>query len=509
MQLKIVALTNNYYVSTLAWSVTQKVLTALFGFISTPLLLGIYGKADYGLISIATACNGYMHLLDLGMNTGAVRYYSIWKSEGNMEKGFRVARTNLTFYGLIATLNILLLLLLAWFGEPVFSISHEQFLTLRICLYILAIFCLFNWLTTVYNQLLIADKQMTFTMQMGCISLIARGILLAAVFFLRLSLTTYFFFLTACVALLIIPYAWKCFHDKLIDSFKFAIYWEDFKPVLVFSLSIFALSLFQMTATHTRPIILSMLAEDGASCVTEFSIISVFPSLIITIGGTFSGIFLPKTSEMVARGSLIEMRDFAYSWTTRTSIIVNILTIPFVLCSKELLCAYVGDDYSDLAIWLVIWCFTVLIQMHTTPANALVLAYGKTKMLVVATAIFCILSVFLNICLCKYLQVGSAIVAYAGYVIMIIGLYYIHFYKSILKLSRIKMAFCFIKPTVLAIVIMEIVRCIPLDVNMFGDVNIRLAYLIMCIVKSIVWLIPFALCIQLFKIENIKEIIKR
>lgn len=66
---------NRYYVKTLSWSVIEKIINALIGFISTPILLGVYGKADFGILSLATACNGYMHLLDLGMDVGAVRFF--------------------------------------------------------------------------------------------------------------------------------------------------------------------------------------------------------------------------------------------------------------------------------------------------------------------------------------------------------------------------------------------------------------------------------------------------
>ena len=96
----------NYYVSSFAWSTISKILNAILGFISVPLLLGYYGKTEYGLLSIATACNGYMHLLDLGMNTGAVKFYSQWKTEDKIDKIYKVARTNISFYLAIASINI-------------------------------------------------------------------------------------------------------------------------------------------------------------------------------------------------------------------------------------------------------------------------------------------------------------------------------------------------------------------------------------------------------------------
>lgn len=499
---------NNYYVSSLFWSTLSKVLNAVLGFITVPLLLGFYGKAEYGLLSIATACNGYMHLLDLGMNTGAVKFYSQWKAEGKTDKVYRVARSNITFYMVIATINILMLLGVAFFGESLFSVTHSQFIQIRICLCIIALFCMISWVTTVFNQLLIADKQMTFTMQVQCLQTLFKAILVGCVIYAHIALTSYFFFLTALVAVAFIPYAYKCKKDCLIDSFKPAWYWEDFKVVILFSLSIFALSLFQVTATQSRPIILSMFSHNGATAVADFRIIEVVPQLIIMIGGTFSGIFLPKTAEMVAKKDKTAMSVFAYKWTTYTTAVVAFMCFPFILCAKEILSAYVGREYAILSPWLIIWCVTVLIQMHTTPGNALVLAHGKTKLLVKVTAAGCIASMLLNVFLCRYFDVGSAILAYFLYVCVIIGLYYVTFYKKLLGLSRRKMLMCFVKPTLIAVVIYILVSFIPFDIFMLGGINERMAYLVLCVIKSLIWAIPYVGILYFCRIVDFKQLKK-
>ena len=87
----------NYYLSSFFWSTLQKLLSAILGFISVPLLLGYYGKADYGLLAIATSCNGYMHLLDLGMNIGSIKFYAQWREEGKDDLINKVSRTNISW----------------------------------------------------------------------------------------------------------------------------------------------------------------------------------------------------------------------------------------------------------------------------------------------------------------------------------------------------------------------------------------------------------------------------
>ena len=194
-----------------------------------------------------------------------------------------------------------------------------------------------------------------------------------------------------------------------------------FKVVLLFSLSLFALSIFQMTATESRAIILGIFCTDAADVAADFKVISVIPSLIITIGMTFSTIFLPGSSELAVRQDQQEIEQFSYRWTRLTSIVANVLCLPFILCAREVLTAYVGESFSGLWIWLVLWCITCLIQIHTTPGNSLVLAYGKTKPLVITTAIACVVSIVINILLCHRFGAGSAIIGYLVYVIIVIG----------------------------------------------------------------------------------------
>lgn len=82
-------LQSNYYINSFFWSTVTKVLSAVLGFITVPLLLGFYGKANYGLLSIATVYNGYMHLIDLEMNTGDVNFFN------GQSKGIRIKYTGM------------------------------------------------------------------------------------------------------------------------------------------------------------------------------------------------------------------------------------------------------------------------------------------------------------------------------------------------------------------------------------------------------------------------------
>lgn len=496
---------NKYFLSSFFWSTLSKVLNAIFGFVSVPILLGYFGKAEYGLLSIATACNGYMHLMDLGMNTGAIKYFSQWEAEGRRDLVYRVSGTNVTFYFIVSLINVLGLIVLAFCGEKLFSVSHEQFEQLRICFFILALFSSINWITTAYNQLLTAYRKIDFTMIVQCILVILKGGLIATVLIFGLSLSQYFFYLTLLVSAAIIPYAIKCKRDGLIDSFRPTIYWNDFKVVLTFSLSIFALSLFQVTATQSRPILLSIFSVDGAGSVADFRVLEVVPQFIITVCGTFTGIFLPKSSEMLIQNTKEEIQQYVNSWTIKTTVLVCILCFPFIVGSHYILSAYVGEDFVYLEKWLQLWCIFLIIQMHSTPAFSFVLANGRTKVLVYSTAIACILSMIVNAILCNVIAVGSAVIGYIVYMLFLIGVYYGYLYKKYLGLNSWQIFKSFFKPLILGF----LCCLIPYFINLDGllstyKLNSRIIFLIGFMIKVFVWLIPYLILLKVINILKLR-----
>lgn len=494
---------NNYYASSFFWSTTQKILNAILGFISIPLLLGYYGKAEYGILAIATACNGYMNLLDLGMNIGTVKYFSQWRTEGKTKLIDRVAQTNISFYFLIACINSVTLICLGLFGEHLFAITHEQFLQLKTCLFIIAIFSVFSWETTTFNQLLISNKQIAYTMQIQCIQILLKALLICIVLWKHIPLTVYFLGLTAITSFLLFPYAIKCKKQSLINSFKPAFYWKDFKVVAIFSLSIFTLSLFQMTATQSRPILLGIFATNGAETVSEFRIIEVVPQLIIMIGGTFSSIFLPKTSEIIAKKNDKEIKAFAYKWTTITTIIASVLCFPFILSAKEVLTAFVGNEFQNLSVWLIIWVVCTLLQIHSSPITALILAYGKVKILVFASAISCIISMIINALLAPKYGVGSAIIGYACYILIVLCINYLIYYRRIMKLSLYKILLSFSLPALcgcIALIATDFIFLHTTHINLYNE---RLDNIIYFSIKCLCWLTLFTVLILSFRIVKI------
>ena len=446
---------------------------------------------------MAYAANAYITLLDLGMNTGAVKYYSQWIALGKYDLIDRVSRTNLSFYLLIGIINSVALLVLAFFGESVFKMTPEQFVTFRNLLLILASFTVFYWTTFVFNQLLVSDEKIGFTQKIFCTRSVLNVILIITTISYKWSIIQYFFVSLFINALIIIPYYYVCQKRKLIQSLFPAFYWRDFAVVFKYSLTIFAMGIFQFTASQSRPLILGMFSTNGVGVLTDYRVIEVFAAFIISLGGIITPILLPKTSKAIQGNDRSAIEKMAYEGTKYTSILVSFLCFPFILNAKELLTLYVGNTYGHLSVWLSLWIFTITLYLHSTPVSSLILSTGKLRKLVFSTAISCAVSMIINAMLCKYFGVGSAIIGFLIYIIIQMSFYYLYFNNKILGLRSLKVFKSFIVPTAIGFVLMVVTYFVKIKTEHL---------LLQIVVNSSFWCVLYASCLVALKIIDVKMI---
>ncbi|WP_294959934.1 polysaccharide biosynthesis C-terminal domain-containing protein [uncultured Fibrobacter sp.] len=497
----------DYYISSFVWGVLSKILNAVFGVISVPLLLTCFGVENYGVLTLATSVNAYMHLLDLGMNTGSIKFFSQWIYAKENELLDSVARTNLSFYGIIGIINASVLVFISFFGRSLFNISDEQFLLLQRLLWITAFFSIFNWINSVFSQLLTAAQKIAFVHKMMCLVIASKIALVYITLFFSLSVTCYFFFFTLSLAILILPYAFVCKKDNLLLSMIPCFEWKKFSIVFSYSLSIFVLNFFQVSATASRAVILGMFASSAAVAVAHYNIVQLMPSFILSISGILSSLLLPKASVIAKKNDLESTKSYLEKGTKVSSILCVSLCIPIVLCSKGLLSFIVGPEYIHLHAWLAVTIVAFCINLPTSTYYSMVLAIGKTKKIVWATAIFCVLSIVLNAVMAPIVGMGSAILAYLIFVIGVCFYNFVFYYPNLFKL---KISFL-VKPLVLPFVL----GCIPAAqlYYIFSFVDYSQLSRFECLgwsaLISVLWFMVYAALLLMFKEVSLDDLKKR
>ena len=488
--------TSRYIAKSFIWGASSMLLDAVIKFVSIPILLNYLGKDNYGLITLAYSINAYLQLLDMGINTGAVKYFSEWIQQKKMDVLDSVARTSITFYSIIGLINALVLIIVSIWGISAFSLSPEQIIIFRKMLLILSLFAVINWSTSVFNQLLTANESISIVQQLNILrSVLSLGLIFLTIHW-KLDIIQYFLYTIILNSIIIIPYYIKTKKDKLIKSFLPAFDWKNFSIIFKYSLAIISMGIFQITASRSRPIILSIYSDKGMGIIADYKVMETITLFIISIGGMFSSIFLPKTAKMLADNDRTAINNFAYNGTLYTSIIVVYLCIPFALCSSELLEVYLGESYTNLAPWLNLWIFTILGFLHSTPVHSIILSVGKTRPIVFCTAFSCIVSIIINIFLCKQLGVGSAIIGYSAYILIQMSFYYLYFHE-VIGLNSWKIFKAFFKPTFLGVLSYLIIWAFKIPIS---------SPFIRAVVKCCLWAVTYSGCLLLFRLVNLQLI---
>ena len=487
-----------YFAGSFMWSVISKVTDAAVKFFTIPLMLHYFGKDNYGVLTLAVATNAYMNLLNLGVNTGAVKYFSQWIAEKQYTLIHSVSRTSISFYLIIGVINSIALVAMALFGQHLFNISEQQFALLKIMFFIMAFYAILNWSTSVFNQLLIANERINFIQQINIIKSFTNLLLIYLTIKFNISLLTYFILFSTLNSFFILPYYIKAKAANLIQSFLPGKDWKNFKLIYRYSLAIFAMGIFQFTATQSRPIVLSMFNNTGAGILSEYRVIEVFPIFIISIGGMIITILLPITTKLVQQRQHEKIAEMAYKGTGITSILVCLLCFPIMINSHDILTLYVGEKYNFLAPWLSLWVFTILLYLHNSPVSSLVLSTGKTRMLVYSSATACITSIIINALLAKSFGVGSAVIGYLIYITIQMSFYYLYFNSKILNLNSFKVFKGFIIPTFIAFI-----AYLPVYIFKFDLSSVFLIILI----KTSIWGILFFAMLFIFKIIDLQKLL--
>jgi O-antigen/teichoic acid export membrane protein len=434
--------TFNKVISGSFWGIIANVIDALAKFVTIPMLIGFYGKADYGLIALSFSLNAYLRLMELGMSTGAIRFFSMWFAKKEIDKVIKVSQSSIVFYGCIGIINGLIFLYLSH-HTSYFALKPDQVEIFRWMMYALAASAVFNWTSYVVTQLLSAIGEIGWTNRTKVISSIFN--FLTALMAIKFHLSLPFYFLLYILStLVVIPLNIIRLNKSGVSIIQLIYpkwHFAAFREVLKYSIAIFAMGIFQFTANNLRPILLASFSDSGSSVLTDYRILQTICMLVISFGGVFLNVLLPISTKNYAEGNNENIKVLIYKGTKYISVFLSFIIFLLVLNADSILTLYVGHEYASLSVWLVIWLLTVLFYMHSSPVASLVLSTGRTKFLVGSSALSCIVSIIITIALARTYDVGAAVIGYAVYIAIQMGCYYFYYIPYILKLNSTKLFF--------------------------------------------------------------------
>lgn len=421
--------------SGVAWTVVLNIVNAVYGFVSVPLLINYFGKAEYGLIGLAMSINVYMQLMDMGLNSTNVRFFSNWLAKRENEKvksGFSVS---LLFYGTIGIINAAILLIVAYFSNSIFNLTPEQNVIFKHLFYILAVSAIVSWYSSSFDQLISATENVGWIKKRSFIPKSIQILVLILTLVLHLNIETYFL-LTTFGLFAIIPLSIKKI-KKLLPFISFKPRWNkaQFKEILPYSLNIFSFSIFQFSFWNLRPIFLGM--QGSPEMVADFKVMNGIIAIITMVSGSFLGALLPSSSKVVANKDKQKYYQIAYDGVKYVSIIVCLLVFGLITIAPDLLTLYVGKSYLYLVPWLSLWALLEL-TAHIEPISSLILAGSNIRPLSISSIIASVTGLIVTWFTIPHFHVGGAILGELAYSAVQQVFYYTYYWPHILKIDSLR-----------------------------------------------------------------------
>lgn len=348
------------------------------GFLYTPFLISKLGMSDYGIFTMSLSVIAYF-TMDFGIGSALTRFIARYLAEDNEKQVKNLVGLTLKLYLVIDFIILLALIIVYCYSDSIFtSLSAEELERFKVVFVITASFVVvsfpllpLNGIFLAYERIIAVQSIEFFTKIINVCMLVTS--LIVGYGLLGVVLVTSVVTISSQAIKLI--YLRKkvglgCnirYYDKdLLQSIGSFSLWATvasiadkfFFPIIPFILAI---------VSNTREIAL-------------FAIVTSIEGYVLTVARAMNGIFLPKVMKLVVYKSLgEELTDLMIKVGRVQLYIVGLLITVLIIMGKDFIVLWVGHDFSNSYLPMVIVLIPCLFHFTTSIAEELILAKNLVK----------------------------------------------------------------------------------------------------------------------------------
>lgn len=335
-------------------------LNMVVGLIYTPYMLRMLGQSEYGLYSLAASIIAYLTVLDLGFGNAIIRYTAKFRAEGKQREQEEMFGMFFILYIGIGVIAMIAGSVLSLNVENMFSraMTENEVHRTRIMLWLMTFNLAFTFPMSIWGSIMSAYERFVFQRIVSIVRSVLNPvvmILLLVVGYKAVAMvvvTTLF-----NVATLLVNW-WYCKY-RLTIKVRFAKFkWGFLKEVSIYSFWIFLNAIMDRIYWSTGQFVLGV--YKGSVAIAVYAVAIQLESMYMMFSTAISGVFLPKVTSMVTKGSSDEAISDLFIRTGRIQYIVMAYILSaFVVFGKQFIILWAGDDYAD-AYYLTLMFFVPL-----------------------------------------------------------------------------------------------------------------------------------------------------
>lgn len=429
-------------------SYMQLILGNIISIMYTPVMLRILGQSEYGLYNLSSSTISYLGLLNFGLGSAYMRYYSRYKVDNDKIKIGRLNGMFIIIYSVIAIIAAIAGLVLISNAQLIFKqgLTNSEISRIKI----LMVFMLFNMTISfplsVFNSNIIANERFFFQQITGMINTIINPFVMLPVLLLgyksigMVIVTTILGLISNGINI------YYCI-NKLKINFVFGEFdFKLMKEMLIFSSYIFLNMIVDQINWSVDKFLLGMFK--GSVAVAIYGIGAQFNTYYLSFSTSISNVFIPKVNRLVYKSNDKDELTKIFTKVGRIQFIVlSFIMVGFLVFGKFFIEIWAGNNYYKSYYIAVILMLPVSIPLIQNLGLEIQKAKNMHKFRSVIYFIIAIGNICMSIPLCKqYGEVGCAIGTAISLVIgngILMNWYYytkveidiIYFWKNICRLA--------------------------------------------------------------------------
>lgn len=422
------------------------VIGAVVSIIYTPIMLRFLGQSEYGLYTLAGSVVSYLSILNFGLSSSYIRFYSRYKVNNDNDGIARLNGMFITVFFVLAFIAFIAGMVLSLNVDKMFSakLSASEIAITQKLMILLVVNLALSFPASVFTSYITANEQYFFQRVLNLVKSVASPFLSLAILvvgFRSIGMVAVTVAVNVTIDLL---YIWFCIKKlKMRFIFKnFEI--KRFKEIAVFSSFIFINIIVDQINWNIDKFILGI--YQGSVATAIYGLAAQLNTYYNQMSTTISSVFIPRIHKLVNENKTKDINELFTRVGRIQFFVLTFIISEFIFFGHPFVLKWGGENYGDsyyIALVLMLPATIPLIQNLGIEIQRAKNLHRYRSYIYLSVAI---LNILLSIPLCKLFSglgcaIGTAVSIIIGNIIVMNIFYHkkcdinmVCFWKNILKI---------------------------------------------------------------------------
>ncbi len=318
------------------------------GVLYTPYMLRALGQSEYGLYSLAASVIAYLTILDLGFGNAIIRYTAKFRAQGRTLEQEQMLGMFLKLYLLLGVVALGVGALLVVNVDSIFgaAMSTAEVGQMRTMLILMSANMAITLPLSIFGSVITAYENFVFQRVVSIVRILLNPLVMVLLLALGYKAVAMVVVTTIFNVVTLLINRWYCLHRLKVKIRFGAMQWGFFREVSVYSFWILLNVVMDRVYGSAGQFVLGIYRDVRE--VAIYSIAVQLKDMFYLFSTAIMGVFLPRVTQMVARGETTQELSRLFIRTGRLQyLIISTIMVGFILLGEEFIVLWAGEEYRS------------------------------------------------------------------------------------------------------------------------------------------------------------------